>query len=428
MKFQPVFLATVANGLFVAEILRKFLLGGQTILIIYELACITIAISLAFKTYRPCIEPLFLVTAAILLWGGLTIAASSYSPNVYFFGARTYLFPIAALLTGIRLCQLIGHIKFVRLTFSCVTFWIVVITGVALAQLFVGFDHFLTIGVGNHEAVGLGTWGDDSELFRTTSIFQHTGKYGQIVFLLAAYSLYYRSSYLSRPAWRGILLLLEVAAIVISGQRAGFIGYIFLLVVVALRSGRSAIRSFAGLALFVLVIIFIVSQSTYGVFERGLSGFEEIPERIESNFVIPIGFVLDHYFFWGVGFGALSFGAIQYGGDSLLSFIRVGSAEGSFVRIAVETGIVGVILALLFVFAAIVAAFNYGRAAQAYDRSIRRGASIYSSFLITTLIVLLFWSLTHDVLAATATMGIVFFFAAPVFSCAFGSSLREQTL
>jgi hypothetical protein len=406
-KFDRVISGLAVNGFFLSEIIRKYVIGSELVLILYELLLVFVAVFYFRKTYNRHLQGLVVITSTIFLWGLFVSVPSSYGLITLALGVRTYLIPISALIIGMRLNQTLEPPDRNRMLLMFVSFWILAISALAVVQIVVGPTHFLTVGVGRDEAIGLGDWGHGSELFRTTSIFQHTGKYGQIIFLLCVASAYLRSLVPLSCLTTTYLFVQELAAVLLSGQRAGLMFYLFVLLLLYAVNRRSAVISVTFIIAAVVVIV-VVKPEWLSVFSRAETAIDEIPFRINENVLLPLGYALERYALFGVGFGAFSFGSVNFGGHLLGHVIKTGNAEDAYLRIMVETGVIGVILSSMFFLHAVFLALRRKEIGDKRWRNLR-------VFSVSVIFGVMLWGLTHDTLGATATTGMLFFFISPLY-------------
>lgn len=407
-------IVVLVNGFFISEAIRKFIIGSQLPLIIYETTCVVVALLILRRAINRRILELIVLCLIVIFWGIASSVTSKFALPVIFLGLRTYIFPLAALILGARLVQILGKESFERAGLKLVTFWITIITSIAILQMVLGPQHPLTVGVGREEAMGLGGWGTNTDLFRTTSIFQHTGKYGQVIFILCSYSLYLRRELRPNQLLAVCIICLELTAVFVSGQRTGLIFYIFIAAALYLSNIKSLVY-ISSLSGFAILTSTFLSPLAADIAARNLTTLSEIPTRITSNVILPVSDALASYPIGGIGFGSLSFGSLSFGGDLLTSYINAGNAESSYARIIVETGTFGLLLASLYFFHGLFISLSGSSKVQ--DTLLRRFAA---SLIISVLI----WGNTHDTLGATATIGIMFFIISPIYV---GSRTRNSS-
>jgi hypothetical protein len=405
---ERIAIVVALNGFFVSEIIRKYFIGSQVVLIAYEALVVSIAIVFLHKVINKRITELILIFFTIVAWGLFVSIFASAPSATLVLGLRTYIFPISVLILGVRLFETMSKDQFNLKLLSFVVLWMLVIGTVAVLQITLGQSHFLTIGVGRDEAEGLGDWAYGSNLFRTTSLFQHTGKYGQIIFILAAASCYLRTSMGLSNLTSVSLLILEISSVILSGQRIGILLYFAILGALQFGNFRNAVVKGAYLAPIFIVSIFFV-PSILSIFDRAITIFDEIPFRISANIIEPLAYAIDEFGFSGLGFGYVSFGSETFGGRLLFSVVTVGNPENSYLRMVVETGILGALLSIAFFMHPILVALTRVNLKTKQDMSLR-------AFTTSMVLAAMIWGNTHDTLGATATTGMLFFFLAPIYS------------
>ena len=224
-------------------------------------------------------------------------------------------------------------------------------------------------------------------VFRPTSIFLHTGKFGQAIFFLflIAFALYQaRPGRISRLA-----LIVSFVGILISGQRAGMVAALIVLAAyltlvkprVALRLG--VIAAFVVPLALVLAVAFDgVTAVLGGVQDRLFSTFTSADARFVGNSQ-NWGAALDQAGLFGAGVGSYSLGGGIAGGISFQIF-----GENAWMRFATEWGIVGSFVVLAVV---IVSALPSGK--------LRGGPGLLFVNFILPSVLCAVWCLTHDLLA-----------------------------
>jgi hypothetical protein len=257
-----------------------------------------------------------------------------------------------------------------------------------------------------------------SWLFRPTSIFLHFGKYGQVAFVLATYSAFYRAGAIRVGTKWLSLWLLEVVVLVLSGQRAAMLLYAVALVVLFLFYGHRArivaFMCFSALALATIDLA-VPSDTRSGVIAlarlvslRVLSGFHDVPERLSNNVIQPIAYAAGRWAMVGEGLGAFSVGSSAFGGRPLYEAIPAGTAENSWLRIMAEQGLPGLIAyAMTWGTLLLLALYRWSqwRGWSSPGRGRDLGGCILL-FVIFELVALASWANTHDVLGNVTTMAV----------------------
>ena len=199
--------------------------------------------------------------------------------------------------------------------------WLIIITAVADYQIHDGVG----APINEIEGVPRGGRGDPyglDWLFRPTSIFMHTGRFGQFTFFLA---LLFVLPILSRRRHSLVEWLLggvALFAMFLSGQRAAFILFVFAIVGIMLLQQRRRLALRLGVLLS--VIFGVVAAANARVLEA-------VVDRVVSGFLGGFGRVAEQGAHWGVGvmtypllgegLGFFSLGAEAFGGEIYYSFM-----------------------------------------------------------------------------------------------------------
>lgn len=284
---------------------------------------------------------------------------------------------------------------------------------VALLQLALGKGHWINhihpallptdrMGTADYSAGPLAfDW-----LFRPTSIFLHTGKFGIAAFLLASYRLFYRTW-----RWPGLkvwlpLTALEFLLLLVTGQRAAITLYLLALPLIAfllaMRTGHFQI-ALTSVWLFVTVIsaVFLLTMIhdplAQVISGRLLSVVPEAAVRLRDNLLLPLTFVADRWLFAGEGAGAFSLGSTAFGGRPLYEVVPVGTAENAWLRLIAEQGMPGAVLFLILLGLVATWALRRSRVFAASRDAAARGAAGACIWLLYALAAVSAWANTHDV-------------------------------
>jgi hypothetical protein len=310
---------------------------------------------------------------------------------------------------------------------SC-TFWVIIMAVVGFAEIWLGLSHPINklpqeAGIGSIELrKGIGDYtvangsGDSSYsgiagLFRPTSIFLSNGKFGQALFVLVLYRWIYLFRSRERMAvGTMITLVFDLLALLISGQRSALV-----LLSICAASGvlygvakrqRRAVYILSGVIVAGLVGLSAMLVINPGVAElvadRYISGFTDISERISDNLIAPSATIVGLYGLLGNGPGFFSLGAQKFGGAMMWQVLTLnGNAEGVWMRVVAEIGVVGLILYVLY---------HGGLVIQALKRSVTE-AGVEASpciFAFVWLLGVAAWGITHDTFANAFGMSIGF--------------------
>jgi hypothetical protein len=408
-------LLLLLNAPLAAEALRKYLIHSDFVFFVPEALVLIVGCYLLVNgTGMPRQLPkVFWIAFWLYLnWALISEMRSGNPLPIFIIGLGTPVLPFFHLVVSVAYYRNDPARAISRL-FWCASAWLVVIGLVAVAQVYAGQDSwFAQYGLGD---IGNGDYSVDGRvvegLFRPTSLFMHTGKFGQTIFSLTLFKLcvlFYRRS---RPSLLVILLALwDLGVVIVSGQRSAFLFLTlsFAMLVVMAR-GRGRFIMLAGAVL--LVVIFTVVATILGftnsdvfnlVRDRYLSAFTDIPARIDGEFVRPIGFILNRYFFFGEGIGFYSIGAVRYGAKVIYDFLDEGGAENSWIRTMGEVGFVG------FGFFFTVVASTVATGLKAMLSSLSKERKAVGAYLFLWLLSCMLWANTHDVFGNLVSMCVGF--------------------
>lgn len=399
----------IINLPLLAEVVRKYVhqrdsifFGMAIIVLLSVLALFFIPKTRVFKSLP--LEIWFTILA-FYSWAFFNEVVNSHSLIVFFIGLGTMFLPVTYMLvSNIYFQQGEGAIYRV---FLCVNCWLALILTVALLQIFLGSDHPVTTyglgstGVGDYSVGGRIVEG----LFRPTSIFTHTGKFGQALFCLVLFKWCYLVATKKPIKWFWkISICLDILAVVVSGQRANFlflcVSTVLLLLYRASRKGGRTIARLFGYSLIGIVAIAMVSlqpdlmfSSTSDlIFDRLLSVFYDIPHRLEGNFILPFSTVVDKYLIFGEGLGRFTLGAANYGGALVYKTVDMpGLGENSWIRMIAEVGVIGTALYLMILFQLLRLALRPVVSGRRQDNE------VVALFFGIWLGSIMLWANTHDV-------------------------------
>src|ERR1017187_582840 len=223
-----IFLLLLLNTPLVAEVVRKYFLHSDFVVLLPEALVLVVGACVLVKgTGFPRLLPFaFWMSAWLYLAWGLIGEMRSNNPlPIFLVGLGTTVLPFFHLAVSVAYCRNNPSVAINRL-FWCTSLWLVPIGIVAIAQIYFGQDSWFSqyglgeIGNGDYSVDGRAVEG----LFRPTSIFMHTGKFGQTIFALILFKfcvLFYRRS---RPPLFVILLVLwDIGVAIISGQRSALL-------------------------------------------------------------------------------------------------------------------------------------------------------------------------------------------------------------
>lgn len=407
---------------FLAELVRKYVYPSDVVLAGSETTLILIGVFYARAWLAAKIRGLLALALASISWSLVSVVTGHQDLILAAVGLRGVVVPFAGLLVGVGVCRLLGLQRFSELVYSLCGFWLLVIGGVAFAQLWLGRDHWLNqiptelpaderMGIGDYTA---GTLGVDW-LFRPTSIFLHTGKLGIAVFVLSSYRVFQRASMpFSIVRWL-FSTLWEVAVLLFTGQRAAILLYLAGLGVVALgltAAGRKTRFVTAVTLIAIATLAAVLSRAeepTAGVVAgRVLGALSETGDRAVGNVWDPLSFVLSRWAITGEGAGAFSLGSAAFGGRPLYDVVPLGSAENSWLRRIAEEGVLGALLSAALLLLVAGMALRRARDVRGYSQE---GGFYWVPFEMAAMAL---WGNTHDVLGNTVAMFLVFAFSGSI--------------
>lgn len=407
-----------------AEVVRKYILASNFVLLVADLLALSVAGALVARVAT---RPVLILTAATLglvCWKLISVVLGHQNVTLGLIGIRNFIVPCAFLIAGVVLCRTLGMDRTAALIHKTFTVWLTVMSAVMVAQLLVGRDHWLNAvpeGLGD-ETAGIGdyTVGDIGLdfLFRPTSIFLHTGKSGSVAFVLTTYRLFYAVG-TGMSFWRlSRNVLLDLTVLLLSGQRAAMLGYaIALLISFLMRAQQSMALRLVWLSVYGVVAAVVMTGVGSAlerddlnlaklIFARFVSGLADVPLRVADNIVAPAGYVWELYALVPAGAGAFSLGAKAFGGQLLYEVVPIGTAENSWLRLLGEEGVIGLLGGLAFwgglmSYALFLAMRRKEMSGQ--SELLRKRLSLGAAFVLG---VLLFWANTHDVLGNTTVMSL----------------------
>jgi hypothetical protein len=331
-------------------------------------------------------------------------AATDNSIGMYGVGIRAMFLPVVYMLLSARYVSAVRS-GYERI-FFCVTLWILIIGAMAMLQVILGKSHPIN-AVWGTSALGVGDFATIEKgvlipgMFRPTSIFTHTGKFGQVIFTLVLFKwCYLLFSNVKRSFLPYGLMLFDLAAILVSGQRAAL-----MFLVLSIGTAVFYSRQHGARILKVLVPGLFLSGGLFGVwmtnpdmatavYDRFASVVAAIPIRLEGNLWLPIQTILNDYLVDGKGLGYFTFGSRIFGGKLVYETINLeGLGESSLIRLCGE---VGLIVAMTMVLAYLTILARAWSVCQA-----QKGTPVASGalFFCVWMVCLILWSNTADVFA-----------------------------
>ncbi|GIW56944.1 MAG: hypothetical protein KatS3mg082_3348 [Nitrospiraceae bacterium] len=407
----------------IAEVLRKYVIPSNLVLAVVDAVAVVAATVLFVRRPSRVAGYIVMAVAVLSAWALLTVLLGHQDMMLGLVGVRAILVPASYLLGAVYFGRRLGIAATSRLLYWAATFWFVLIGAMAGLQLLLGREHWLNYfpaELGGDERMGIGDYTFQGfglpQLFRPTSIFLHTGKFGMVAFILAAYRLCYATA-TRQGGLRWIAhRLLDLLVIVLSGQRAALVGFVFVYIALwpaELKRKHALLVRTALTGVVMLVLLWASVRPGWEpsvpqlVASRALSGFTDMVDRIRDNLLQPAGYVVDHFGLRGEGAGAFSLGSAAWGGMPLYNVV-LGSAENSWLRVIAEQGIIGMVLQAAFLVGLIWVSWAvYLRGTR--SRRAHLGGSWVQVLVICPgliLAVLLLWANTHDVLGNVTVMSL----------------------
>lgn len=404
----------VLNLPMLGEVIRKYLIQNDFVFLaadVLALVFCTIVLLQRRISFDRLPIMFYLTLAIFIFYTAILHVVTSNNIGIYGIGIRMLIMPIVYLLISGALIR--RNPGVLTSMYWIVTFWVLVAGAMAVAQIALGRDHPINT-VWGQSRLGMGDYVGQNglvnvDLFRPTSIFTHTAKFGQAMFVFALF----RWSYLALSGKRFTLVSFALIAadlitVLASGQRGAFLFLLLGVLGLALYRAKRPTRVLITLipiaavgGFMLLALLFVLPQYGDAVQDRFLSAFTSIPARLEGNLVLPMISIFQDFLFSGRGLGFYTFGSRMFGGsivyfDPTLHLEGVG--ESSFVRFCVEVGLV----ATLVLFGAFMALCARGR-----DVANRfRGTPIAASavFYLLWVLGLLLWCNTADAFANTVAI------------------------
>ena len=404
-KMNHWWLLFVLNVPLLQEATRKYLIYSDLVFLGGDLVVLIAGIVLAFQGRLNVsnVPPAFLLLSGLFVaTTAVSHAASGNHIGVYGIGLRATFLPLAYMLVSARYLSAVKN-GYERI-FFCVSVWIVIIGIMAMLQIALGKSHPIN-AVWGTSALGVGDFTTMDKgvlipgMFRPTSIFTHTGKFGQVIFTLVLFKwCYLLFSNIMRSAWPYGFMLFDLAVILISGQRAALMFLVLSIgiTVIYSRQHGSLLRNILAPGLLITTGLFGVwvakPDIATAVYDRFASVIEAIPIRLEGNLWLPIQTILEEYLFDGKGLGYFTFGARSFGGTLVYEGIKMeGLGESSLIRFCGEVG--------LLIAATMILAYMTIVARALYFYQVHNGSPAASGalFFFIWMTCLLFWSNTADV-------------------------------
>lgn len=400
------FLLFLLNLPLLQEVTRKYLIYSDFVFLGADVLVILTAavLGLQGKLNLTAIPPMFyLLVPLFIVWTAFNHGISGNHIGIYGIGLRATFLPLLYMLISARYLSAMSN-GYERIL-ACVTGWILIIGTMALVQLFLGEQHPINM-VWGKKGLGIGDYATRENevllkgLFRPTSIFTHTGKFGQVIFTLVLFKWCYLAfSQIKRSLLSYLLLVFDLIVIFASGQRAGLAVLILAVAIIiplCLQHNVGNIGKLIGGASLILgAVVFaamVQPKLSMAVYDRFVSTITSTPVRLEGNFWLPMKTMLESYLFLGAGLGYFTFGSHLFGGSLVYRAIEMeGLGESSLIRFCGEVGVMatGIIILAYLVLAG--RGFKVGRDYK--GTPLAAGALFFGIWIVS----LMLWSNTADV-------------------------------
>ena len=346
------FLCTLSAHL-VAEAIRRFVVYSNVLYLIADIAVLLSALVVLGLT-KPRVPVEFIVLLALyVFWGAFCLAVSGEPLILLVFGVRPLLLALCAYVVA-RGFFGAGPSSGRTMAWGVLA-WSIVVSLVGVLQITSGLGaeiNRLPIEAGP-EALGYGDYTVDNlgliGIFRPTSIFMHTGRFGQFAFI-ASLVLVTSALLNHERLWRAVTFVaVALFMVLLSGQRAALL--FLALSVVALLLALRNLRLFGKLLLVLVAIAPLALLATPDlltvVWLRFSSVLASVDDRITQNLHGALE-AFEQFGMFGKGLGFFSFGSGPYGGAVYYEYMfnadrYVGFGENAWLRIQGETGTLGLL-------------------------------------------------------------------------------------
>ncbi len=391
------------------EFIRRFVYYSDLLFVASEFAAVGLATVILLRTGSAVVQDTRVLAflALIMVLGLLSMVFGHRSIMLMLIGARALLIPLAFAIIGEYIFR---HFRDpLGFFFRYATIAVIVVTAIAILQVVLGSAHWLNRLPVAETGQGIGDYTAANgvviaALFRPTSMFLHTGKFGQALFTLVLFQVAIMLTMRDKsPVVIGALLVVDLVGIAVSGQRAALV---FLLIAFAFWASFARVRPYLGVfgtamvsaaLLAVLAAPLVDWQILMQVTERFLTSFDSVGGRLDVNFFWPLWKIVDFAGFTGDGWGMYSLGSGRFGGMSFVLSRYPVPAENSWLRLIAEMGPAGSLMHLAFFASLIVSLLRL---------SLRDGigsAALYYVAAASWIGAVIGWSNTHDVIGNTTT-------------------------
>lgn len=418
----------IFNLFFLIEAIRRFIYPrNDFILLAFDLIVIIYALS-KFDKYIHFPHYLYFFSALLIFWILLSCILTHRNIFLLFLSVRLIILPLLISTIGCKYLSEKASNKNLMYIIYCSYFWLFLSIVVGIIQIILGpdspfsrlpYEVAISGGIDTYAAGGVTL----PYLFRPTSFFMHTAKFGQILFILGIFLFICKQELNLKGILWELMPYTIILGIIVSGQRAAFLFYIFICGIYLLKykkkywMNRNILTKFLIYSIggtFILLIIFSNYDISFFILRRFLFLGEKIEEVIRSQFILPMLSLIKNFPIVGVGPGYVTLGSYRYGGAGgpyLLLTDMPGLLEGTWIRIIAEVGFLGLVLYFIFIFSFLhKAKFILHREIYAQNQRI---AALFCSLFLTSFAI---WGLTHDTFANSLSISVAFFLIGPIFS------------
>jgi hypothetical protein len=379
---------TLCSPIFI-EIIRRFIDSSNFLIMIFDVL-IWISYLIYFKKIRKFYHFILLLIIAMV---AINITFTHQSILYGYIGARIILiFILTITIVSIYMDDInkLSKLLNIYIIFSSI------ITIYALMQLVLGVNNEINIlpeGVISDQNMGIGFTGDETEYldyFRPTSIFFHTGKYGQMSYFLMIIPIYIVIKLKIINIKSLISLLSGFISLIIAGQKAAIIGVLLYLIISLNKTEKYKI------IIFILLIAFFINEFSvikeiYNIliYNRIEQSYEQAAGRLHEQVFYPLE-NMNFLEFMGKGIGSTK--------DYLLtntSNLSCGFSENSLIIILCEWGWLNFIILYLLTFLALIKYIYFSKYLK---------LNSFDVLILLTIIWLSLWSYTHNIVGNYITM------------------------
>jgi hypothetical protein len=396
------------------EVIRKYFIYSDLVFLGADALVVgtAIAFGLQGKLNFRNLPPVFLLLSTLFIV--LTMVnhvASGHHIGIYGVGLRATFLPVIYMLIAARYVSAVDD-GYERI-FQCVNVWILIIGSMAVLQVLLGKNHPIN-SVWGTTALGIGDFTTRDKgvlipgMFRPTSVFTHTGKFGQVIFTLVLFKwCHLLLSPVKRSRLLYLFMIFDLVVIFTSGQRAALMFLALAMFLVVAINYREPRTSFPKIVISALVVAGGLLAMGFGkpdlaaaVYDRFASGITAIPVRLEGNLWLPIQTMLEDYLFSGEGLGYYTFGSRLFGGSQVFQIEMKGLGESSLIRLCGEVGVLATLLVVVAYLSLVARGFRVSKTLT--GTSITSGALFFSIWVVC----LMLWSNTADVFANSVVMSL----------------------